>query len=342
MGISYQKLFFILGGWYLLWLAAHTFIVYQFYLDFYLALTDSLLSNIPLFIICSLLVIILKYYQPNTNNIVNLLVWILVLSAIYIGLLKLIFPIFIANTSVAPLFEKSTYIRYCVALLLMSFVLVLSWVWQTINEIKLVEQRKLQIEQLAKDAELNSIKQQLQPHFLFNSLNSISALITIKPEDARKMISQLSDFFRGTLKNDTQQLITIEEEIKYLQLYLDIEKIRFSNRLDVAIELDSALTSCKLPSLLLQPVVENAIKYGLYDTTEKVLISISTKRLENDLVISISNPYDNKSVSTRNGTGFGLSSISRRLLLLYGRNDLLELSQQGNIFTTTIKIPQHA
>ena len=94
------------------------------------------------------------------------------------------------------------------------------------------EQRKADAEKLAKEAELFKLRQQLQPHFLFNSLNSINALIGMRPEEARKMVQQLSDFLRGTIKKEETQWVSLEEELQYLQLYLDIEKVRFGNRLN--------------------------------------------------------------------------------------------------------------
>ena len=117
--------------------------------------------------------------------------------------------------------------------------------------------------------------QQLQPHFLFNSLNSINALIGFKPDEARKMIHQLSDFLRGTLKKDDDQLqVTLNDELQHLNLYLEIEKVRFGHRLQTEISCDERSGSAKLPSMLLQPIVENAIKFGLYDTTGEVVVSL--------------------------------------------------------------------
>src|SRR5690606_35869240 len=118
--------------------------------------------------------------------------------------------------------------------------------------------------ELLRSAELAKLRQQLQPHFLFNSLNSISALAGSKPEEARKMVHQLSEFLRGTLHKDEQTLVPFSDELRHLQLYLDIEKVRFGNRLKTEIDTHETCLNLKLPSLILQPVVENAIKFGLY------------------------------------------------------------------------------
>ena len=154
------------------------------------------------------------------------------------------------------------------------------------------------------------------------------------------MIQQLSDFLRGTLKNEQQQWTTFEEELQYLQLYLDIEKVRFGHRLETEISCDKHCEEAMLPSLLLQPIVENAIKFGLYDTTEKVTVSIRAEVDGNNLVVMIQNPYDPQTSRPKKGTGFGLSGVQRRLYLLFARNDLMETHANDNIFTTIIKIPQ--
>ena len=153
------------------------------------------------------------------------------------------------------------------------------------------------------------------------------------------MIQQLSDFLRGTIRKDTAQLISLEEELRHLRLYLDIEKVRFGHRLQTEIICPDTCNQLQIPSLLLQPVLENAIKFGLYDTLDQVLISIQARDEKPYLYVTITNPYDPATQRVK-GTGFGLSSVQRRLFLLYSRNDLLQTSQDEHTFTTTIIIPQ--
>ena len=195
-------------------------------------------------------------------------------------------------------------------------------------------------EKLAREAELFKLRQQLQPHFLFNSLNSINALIGSRPVEARKMVQQLSDFLRGTLKKEETQWVTLQEELQYLQLYLEIEKVRFGNRLSTEVSVEEGAAQLKLPALLLQPVVENAIKFGLYDTTGETVIRISAVQQEKNLLIRVENPFDPETSSPKQGTGFGLMSVQRRLYLLFARTDLLVTAAKGNIFITTITIPE--
>jgi LytS/YehU family sensor histidine kinase len=227
---------------------------------------------------------------------------------------------------------------------MIALIAVLSWVWFVIQDQQAYEKREEDAARLAREAELASLRQQLQPHFLFNSLNSISALAGSRPEQARMMIQQLSDFLRGTIKRDDQQLVTLEEELKHLQLYLEIEKVRFGHRLKTEVTKEDATLALKLPSLLLQPIVENAIKFGLYDTTGEITIRIDSALKDHHLVLTIENPFDPATAQPRQGTGFGLSAVQRRLYLLYARNDLLETKQNEEnehpIFITIVRIPQ--
>lgn len=239
------------------------------------------------------------------------------------------------------LLKQSFYIRYITGFLMIGCMSMISLLWYTLKEQQENEQRKEEAEKIAKDAELLKLRQQLQPHFLFNSLNSISALAGSQPEKARHMIQQLSDFLRGTLKKEEHQLVSLREEIHHLQLYLDIEKVRFGHRLQTVLEIDEKAADMLIPVLLLQPVVENAIKFGLYDTTEEVLIRIiATTKDDQLLEIMIQNPFDPLTSVHTHGTGFGLASIARRLYLMYARQDLIRTEKQEQLFSTYIIIPQ--
>jgi two-component system LytT family sensor kinase len=192
---------------------------------------------------------------------------------------------------------------------------------------------------LLRDAELFKLRQQLQPHFLYNSLNSISALVMISPERAQDMIGKLSDFLRNSVRREAEDKINIDEELLYIESYLAIESVRFGDRLKVSIEkhFDEGVT---LPPFLLQPILENAIKFGLYSKTGSVEIIIKIVSDAPMLIITITNPYDPQTQGPR-GTGFGLDGVGRRLYLLYSRTDLLKTDKDDNTFTTTLIIPQH-
>ncbi len=192
---------------------------------------------------------------------------------------------------------------------------------------------------MVREAELQKLQLQLQPHFLFNSLNSINALILVNPPAARDMVQQLSDFLRATLKRADEQWITLDQELVYLQLYLSIERVRFGHRLDVKTNTDDQIKLWLIPPLLIQPLVENAIKFGLYGTTEKVVIEMSTQRVGDTLMIKITNPFD-RDMQPAEGSGFGLNGLRRRLYLLYARNDLLTTTIENNLFTVQLILPE--
>jgi LytS/YehU family sensor histidine kinase len=162
-----------------------------------------------------------------------------------------------------------------------------------------------------------------------------------QPEQARKMLQELSDFLRGALKKEDYQLTSLSEELQHLQLYLDMEKMRFGHRLSTEIKHDESSLQFLIPPMLLQPIVENAIKFGLYDTTENITILIEAKTFNDYLEIIVQNPFDPETSAPKQGTGFGLSSVQRRLYLLFVRNDLLSTSVKGNQFITTVKIPRN-
>lgn len=305
------------------------------------AIIDSVISNALLATICFFISNNLKYYLPRQEKYWYILVVSLTVSFLWIlALQSVLWMIFKNEDEYVQAFRASRSIRFGAGFLLISSMSIFSLLWYSQEEQKETESRKLRAEKLSREAELYKLRQQLQPHFLFNSLNSISALTASDPVKARYMIHQLSDFLRHTLKKDEQEWNSFGEELQYLRLYLDIEKIRFGYRLQTEIIFNEEVLHFRLPALLLQPVVENAIKFGLYDTIGEVMIRIEVGRSGNILKIMVQNPFDPETAQPIRGTGFGLSSIRRRLFLLFARNDLLTTKKENENFITTILIPQ--
>lgn len=305
------------------------------------AIIDGAISNTLLLLACLLVMNTLRYYLPKGQQYINIFSICLFLTIVWLLLSKWLLKLALGHYDGYPdLLSHSLSIRFSIAFLLLGCVTMISILWFNQLEQKENEERKMDAEKLAKEAELFKLRQQLQPHFLFNSLNSINALIGSRPQEARKMVQQLSDFLRGTIKKEETQWVTLQEELQYLQLYLDIEKVRFGNRLSTAIDVAEEIKELKLPALLLQPIVENAIKFGLYDTTGETVIKLQAITKESDLIIRVENPFDPATSSPKSGTGFGLQSVQRRLYLLFARTDLLTTEAKDNIFITTVKIPQ--
>lgn len=322
-------------------MADNIMVLHFFGLPWEAAAIDSAICNTLLLLISLLVMNTLRFYLPRGQQYINIFSICLFLTIIWLVLVKWLLRISLGHyPGYNDILHHSLSIRFSIAFLLLGCVTMISMLWFNQQEQKENETRKTDAEKLAKEAELFKLRQQLQPHFLFNSLNSINALIGSRPEEARRMVQQLSDFLRGTIKKEETQWVTLQEELQYLQLYLDIEKVRFGNRLTTETEAAETTLELKLPALLLQPVVENAIKFGLYDTTGDTVIRIFAQKEENALLIKVMNPFDPETSSPRQGTGFGLKSVQRRLYLLFARNDLLKTEAKENIFITEIRIPQ--
>lgn len=316
-----------------------TIIIHRLGWSWTVSFQDALISQSILGLFCWGLIKLFTYYQPGRTNRWNRLLIGIAFSFFDLMLLQFFLEYFFSGKSDYQVFIiQSLPTRFLFIFLLLSFFTLCLWIWQSQKDDAEWKLRKEESENLRNEAELIYLRQQIQPHFLFNSLNSISALVGIDQTGARKMIQQLSDFLRGTIRKDSQ-FISIREELEHLQLYLEIEKVRFGHRLSVEIDAEGTQLEEKIPTLLLQPIVENAIKFGLYGTAEMVDIQIELKRIGTLIQIQISNPFDNESHTETKGTGFGLTSIQRRLALMFHRNDLLKTEITQGKFITQLRIP---
>jgi two-component system LytT family sensor kinase len=332
------RLVFAICWW--CWGILHAFVLNWFGYSWRIAGWDSAISNLLLVGISLLVTITLQFYIPQKNKYGYILGLCSVLSIIWLLLSRSLIMLVSNQPEYEHFFSQSVPIRLAFGFLITGCMALISVLWYTIQDQREIEKRKSEAQKLSKEAELFKLRQQLQPHFLFNSLNSINALIVSQPQQARTMIQQLSDFLRGTLKKEDHLWTSLDEELQHLQLYLDIEKVRFGHRLSTVIENNTGGLKIQLPAMLLQPVVENAIKFGLYDTTGDITISIEANKHDGMLWLQVKNPFDPETASPRKGTGFGLNSVQRRLYLLFARNDLLQTEIEGQEFITTIKIPQ--
>lgn len=336
-----RKILLLEFGWWFIWTCLQMTALLLAGFSWKVSVVDSIITNFILGWESYSIIMMLKVYQPDKSKSYYLLFWSAALAAISVVVIEFALSFMFADdVAYLQFLDTTMLLRFGFAFLMLAFVSVLGWVWFYLQSQQENEIRKADVEKLSRETELSSLRQQLQPHFLFNSLNSINALIQSEPTKARSMVQQLSDFFRGTLKKQETHRVTFAEELNHLKLYLEIEKVRFGHRLKTEIDHDEQSVSRLIPSLLLQPIVENAIKFGLYDVRGDVTLSISAEMLEGDLMVCVSNPYDPESAPPSKGTGFGLSSISRRLYLIYGRNDLLTIEKDATVFKICIRIPQ--
>lgn len=324
-----------------MWVSIQSLVLHSFGLNFDLAIADSILSNVLLLIFTLIVIYPLKFYLPNQKNTPQLFGFAILLSIVWMYICQKIFNGFGIEQE-APLFynQASWILRWAVGVLIICFSVLMRWMSVVLNKQASIQLHEKQVLELSKQTELKTLREQLHPHFLFNTLNSVSALIGIKPEKAREMVLQLSEFLRGSIVTKENRSHSLEEELRQISLYLEIEKVRFGHRLTTEIICDNQLKPTPIPALILQPLVENAVKYGLYDTTETVMISIDCKSMGEYLSITVTNPYDNNTAQGLSGTGFGHKSIKRNLYLLYGRTDLFQLNQSNNEYSVEIKIPK--
>lgn len=325
----------------LVWSGIRGFVLYSFSDFAGPSFGDAIISSALIFGFCFLLANNMQYYLPKSQKLGYVLIISSLLAILNVTLQPLLLGL-VFKDSAYDIWQNQAlkFVRFIESFLITACVSFWALLWYSRREQEALMHHQAETEQLAKDAELFMLRQQLQPHFLFNSLNSISALTGSHPEKARHMIQQLSDFLRSTLKKEEKRWHSLAEELHTITLYLDIEKVRFGHRLQTAIEITEECKALYLPALLLQPLVENAIKHGLYNTTEDVLIHIAAKIEPNELYITVSNPYHPDETPDATGTGFGLSSIRRRLFLLSGRQDLVRTAQHESIYTVTVIIPQ--
>ncbi len=188
------------------------------------------------------------------------------------------------------------------------------------------------------NSELNLLKAHVNPHFLFNSLNSVSALTTRDPAKARMMITKLSDFLRSSI-NMKEGNRTLREELAHISDYLDIEKVRFGERLSVELNISKKGMDARVPNLIFQPLVENVIKHGVAESTEKVRLHIVADCFHGFLKVQVRNNYDPE-FRSRNGHGIGLESVRKRMKLTYGREDLVAVINENSTFNVTMNFPQ--
>lgn len=199
--------------------------------------------------------------------------------------------------------------------------------------------KNLQLEALQTEIELNNLKSQLNPHFMFNSLNSIRALIDIEPKSAKQSITQLSNILRSSLQMGRKNVVPISEEIDLVENYLKMEKIRFEERLQYEFDIDPKLNSFEIPPLVIQTLVENSIKHGVSSLIAggKVIVSISSDK--NKKIIRVTNNGKLKSKSNSR-SGIGIENTQRRLDLVYGKNADFKLYEKDGLVHAEIVIKE--
>jgi hypothetical protein len=321
-------------------LIAHIYLIHNYGMNWRVSFTDGLFSVSTMALSAFITTVFYKHFHGGKEQLITRIVWALGLAAACTAAqFYFLTFVFAGRPDYLFLLSLSLPVRVLISFQVIAFVMLITWILSSLKEKNNNRSIKEHEENLLKEAELARLRQQLQPHFLFNSLNSVNALVTADPPQARKMVQALSDYMRMNLRKD-DRLIPFSEELQHTALYLEIEKVRFGHRLKITMNSESDCDNFPVPPLILQPIVENAIKFGLYNVTGEVEIGICAKRENNLLLVQTTNPFDKETVSAARGTGFGLNSVQRRLFLLFGRNDLIQTDSRENLFVTSIRIPE--
>lgn len=278
-------------------------------------------------------------HSPFYSLMAHIVAGVLVLAIwmlINVGLLEVFFGIqddyaLFLNKSIAwrGIFGGMTYL-----LLVLIYYLVA-------NNQKLLEraQQEERLKNLVRDTELNLLKSQINPHFLFNSLNSIASLTMSNPDEARDMIIRLSDFLRYSLKHRENEYVPLKEEIRRMKDYLAIEKIRFGDKLQYAFNIQGDCEEFPVPTMIFQPLFENAIRHSVYESLDPVTVRFDCIPEEDYMKTVVTNDYD-PNVPTKKGTGLGLQNVRQRIELAYQERGSVRWKGEEGVFSVTILFPR--
>jgi LytS/YehU family sensor histidine kinase len=235
-------------------------------------------------------------------------------------------------------YTRQIAIIFLSGVLLFLLAVAIHYVLGLLEESRVAEKRALELQVFAREAELRALRAQIDPHFLFNSLNSISALALSNPQAARRMCLLLADFTRTSLAVGGKRTISLAEELKITETFLEIEKVRFGDRLTVNLQVHGDCLQCRVPPLLIQPLLENAVKHGIAPLLEGGRISIEGQKIGRVIQLTMENPYDPQMPSSA-GTGLGIRNLRERLANLFAEDARLELQLTDGRFRVLLQLP---
>jgi two-component system sensor histidine kinase AlgZ len=234
--------------------------------------------------------------------------------------------------------SEQSRLFFAVGLLLYLLSVAIHYLFAAAEASRVAERRALEAEVAARDAELTALKAQLNPHFLFNSLNSVASLAVSEPARAREMCIQLGDYLRHTLNERGLTLHPLEDELAQIRRFLAVEKVRYGDRLRVVEQVDDGCLELTVPPLLLQPLVENALKHGIAELVEGGEISIGARRRGDRLTVWVENPTDPE-VRSHPGAGVGLANVKGRIDKVFGDEAMLRHNRSGDSYRVEVTVP---
>ena len=240
--------------------------------------------------------------------------------------------------SITPRFRAQVPFLFIVSLMLYLLVLSVHYVVLALEAFRTAERQQLELQVLTRDAELRALRAQVNPHFLYNSLNSISALTGSDAAAARRMCLLLAEFLRTTLRVSSEERITMADEMKLAERFLSIEQVRFGARLQVEQSIDESALECQVPPLVLQPLLENAVGHGIAGLIDGGTIRLDIARRGDRVSITVDNPRDPDAMPRKQG-GVGLENVRKRLALVFGGAARLDASASPTGFRVAIDLP---
>ncbi len=308
-----------------------------------LALTEAIAFNLSYAVIGSSIWYVIKFSTLEDNSIRKIVAshaisaTVIVFIWSYTGtvIIKLLYPVHFQQHWVSNKVTMTIFGGYMSYITIVIFFYAVNY-YQEFKK-KLINEGNLK--SLVKEAELHALKSQINPHFLFNSLNSISSLTMTDPDKAQEMVINLSSLMRYSLRHEQIDKVPLSEELKNNMLYLHIEKVRFGEKLNPVFEINENCMQAQIPNMILQPLYENAIKYGVYEATETVDVVTAGRMVNDVLEITITNNYDSVTLPKR-GEGIGLRNIRDRLQIIYGNSMLMKVEDDKKKFKVTLAIPQ--
>jgi hypothetical protein len=239
---------------------------------------------------------------------------------------------------VSERFPRLVVVLAASGLLLYALAAVLHYLVIAFEDARVAQTRELELRLLAREAELKALRAQIDPHFLFNTMNSIAALTTGDPAAAREMCLTLADFLRDSLRLGGRERIPLAEELALAERYLAIERVRFGDRLRVAREVSADSAACDVPPLLLQPLVENAVSRGIATLLAGGELRITASAAGGRLAVAITNPFDPAAEPPR-GAGLGLENVRARVAAAYAGAGAVDVSSEGGVFRVALDLP---
>ncbi len=276
-----------------------------------------------------------KYTGYFINILATGLITVLVWSSASYYLLSFLFE---GDESYTGFLKDSLPYRTVINILIFSVLILIYSLIIYSEKLKAKISEEANLKALVREAELNMLKTQINPHFLFNTLNSISFLIQKDVVKAREMLIRLSDFLRYSLRNSGDDMSTLSRELENINRYIEIEKIRFDHRLIYVAHIDENLSEWSVPGMILQPLLENAIKHGVYESSGPVTIHLFLTKQEEKLLIKVENNFPEDQVNVA-GEGIGLKNIRERLKIIYNDGARFEHSAKNGFFTVSLLIP---